>query len=611
MKKILYTMLLGAGLGCSSCTEYPVPEEQLPEIPQDTLRGLKLNTGVLWIEASGDPQGVVIHAVGGEWSVRALEEKEWLEEISPASGGEGNTVVGVKLRRNEGMRERSVRLLVAQPATGLSDTLEVRQYTYESRYSRRTDSLALATLFKALEGEKWKTPWKLRYPMNTWKGVTLSEVNGEMRVTKLWLTGFKVLRDLPNELGELKELRELKINNSEFQGRVPNGLASLRKLERLDVAFAGHVNWFLPDLSDLKSLRYLNVGALNIDMSSMAQLWKVVTLDTLIMTGFELQGKMPEGIAVLRGLRYIDWNGTRISGLPEDIGQLTGLKYLNLRGCSKLEILPESFGRLSELEYLNLYSCRELKTIPESFGGMKRLKTLDLSYCAALKKIPESLGEMTGLTALSFRNCESLEALPQKIGHLQGITVLDLANCSALIRLPESFSNLPLSVLNLESCRKLEGLPESIGQMQTLRELRLNYCDSFHMMPAGIGELKQLKKIELYSTALTSLPPEFVRLSGLEVFIVTEPLRIGEGIRGVAAELLGGLANLTELEIPGHNLTGGIDWLLNLPRLTKIDISRNRLSGTVSDELLHSDRWTTFQPEVNIYPQQPGFGFEW
>lgn len=611
MKSLYYAIIL-AGFCLSalvSCTEYTYPEEQLPEIPVDSVAGLKVSAKNIYIEASGDARGMEIYALGGDWTVKALDAADWLLKIEPDAGGDGNTVVGVELAKNEGMQERTCRLLVSQEATGQSDTVVVKQYTHESKYSRLTDSLALVAVYKALNGAEWAKPWKFRYPMDTWQGVTLGEVNGEMRVVKFAIPTFKVTSSLPNELGELKELRELIIKNSEFQGRVPNSLASLRKLERLAVDFSENVSWYLPDMSKLISLHYMSVGALNIDMESMGELWNVTGLDTLIMTGFNTQGAMPAGISRVSGLKHIDWSGTRISALPEDIGGLKELQYLNLKNCSKLAALPESIGELSALKYLDIYSGRALTYIPESLGRLAALEVLDLSYCAVLKHLPSTLGNLKKLKKLSFGNCEALMDLPENIGNLSGVTELSFSNCKSLTRLPESLASLQLSSLNFESCSNLMTLPESIGNMTTLEELRLNYCTRFNALPAGIGSLPKLRKMELYSTALTTLPAELGQLPALEVLVISAPERAGEGINGVAADLFGGLTSLTELRVSGHNFTGGIDWLLNLEKLTKVNLSGNRLSGTIAEELLNAPRWTTWQPKTNIYPQQDEYGF--
>ena len=213
----------------SSCEDYDFKDIPDPVIPEDMTPGLKLSQKEIMIDAMGNAQGFELRSIGGGWSIAPIEEAAWVFDYEPKSGDEGNAVVGITLRVNEGMQERYTKFVVRQENTGITDTVWVGQYTYESQYTRRSDSLALLVLHESLNGEKWRNPWNPRKPMTEWSGVTLQEINGELRVTKLLLSDFSLSGNLPNEIGNLRELTSLRITGKVY--KCPNSLINLRKLE--------------------------------------------------------------------------------------------------------------------------------------------------------------------------------------------------------------------------------------------------------------------------------------------------------------------------------------------------------------------------------------------
>ena len=535
----------------SSCEDYDFKDIPDPVIPEDMTPGLKLSRNEIMIDAMGNSQGFELRSIGGGWSIAPIEETAWVFDYEPKSGDEGNAVVGITLRVNEEMQERYAKFVVRQENTGVTDTILVGQYTYESQYTRRSDSLALLVLHESLNGEKWRNPWNPRKPMTEWSGVTLQEINGELRVTKLLLSDFSLSGNLPNEIGNLRELTSLRITGKVY--KCPNSLINLRKLESLNVNFSDGTEWFLPnDMSSMLSLKEFLPGQLKIPMESFAGIYTLPALEKLTIY---LIGDMPEGISRLKQLKSLSLGGTNIYSLPDDIGDLAeNLTTLNLNGCQALASLGANIGKLVNL------------------------KTLTLSGCKVLKELPEGFGNLTSLTALDLSNCEGLERLSSDIGNLQ-VSTLTLRGCKLLKEIPESFGELAkLTKLNFYACAALETLPESIGNLTKVTEIDLSQCTALTSLPTSLGQLTNLKKLIMPRTGLTTLSATISSLSALEELDVT-----GQGgttgISGVAADVFSGLTKLKKLSASNNSFSGGLSWLKNLSALQTLRLDGNQLSG--------------------------------
>ena len=538
----------------SSCEDYDFKDIPDPVIPEDLTPGLKLSQKEIMIDAMGNAQGFELRSIGGGWSIEPIEETNWIFDYEPKSGDEGNAVVGITLRVNEGMQERYTRMIVRQENTGVTDTVFVGQYTYESKYTRRSDSLALLVLHESLNGEGWRNPWNPRKPMTEWSGVTLEEINGELRVTALLLSDFSLSGNLPNEVGNLRELTSLRITGKVY--KCPNSLINLRKLESLNVNFSDGTEWFLPnDMSSMLSLKEFKPGQLKIPMESFAAFYTLPALESLSLSTIYLIGDLPEGISKLKHLKSLDLAGTNIYSLPDDIGELAeNLTTLNLRGCQALASLGENIGKLVNL------------------------KTLTLSGCKVLKELPEGFGNLIQLTALDLSDCERLERLSSDIGNLQ-VSTLTLRGCKLLKVVPESFGKLDkLTKLNFYDCAALESLPESIGNLTKVTEIDVSQCTALTSLPASLGQLTGLKKLTMPRTGLTTLPAAISSLSALEELDVTGKEGT-PGIRGVAADVFSGLTKLKKLNASNNSFSGDLSWLKNLSALQTLRLDGNQLSG--------------------------------
>ncbi|XP_018723991.2 disease resistance protein RPV1 [Eucalyptus grandis] len=280
------------------------------------------------------------------------------------------------------------------------------------------------------------------------------------------------LKELPEEVGELQELKELLLNSIGIT-KIPMSVCSLRKLEYLVIESCCSLVEIPLVIGNLYSLKQLDLRMCK-----------------------SLIG-IPSSIGNLSSLEQLNlWDCKLLTEIPNSIGNLSSLEQLNLGSCESLTEIPNSIGNLSSLKQLDLGSCKSLTEIPSSIGNLSSLEQLDLGSCKSLTKIPSSIGNLSSLEQLDLGSCESLTEIPSSIGNLSSLEKLNLRYCKSLIEIPNSIENLSsLKKLNLGFCRSLTEIPSSIGNLSSLKQLNLWYCESLTEIPSSIGNLSFLKQL--------------------------------------------------------------------------------------------------------------------
>ena len=105
----------------------------------------------------------------------------------------------------------------------------------------------------------------------------------------------------------------------------------------------------------------------------------------LDLSGFDRLKELPEEIANLNSLEWLNLEHLQVRFVPSSFCNLINLKVLDLYGAN-IESLPESIDRLTSLMYLDL---REIKTIPELVN-----ENSSIQYLLKLAKKCRSLGHL-------------------------------------------------------------------------------------------------------------------------------------------------------------------------------------------------------------------------
>ena len=280
---------------------------------------------------------------------------------------------------------------------------------------------------------------------------------------------------------------ELDFNN--LDGTMPNELALLNKLERVELS--GGPNSFLAgslpsELGLLTGLDYLSLrenglrGTLPVEIGN----WQLIRTLNLSLNRF--RGTIPSTVGSLTRLSEIFLGSNELSGaLPSEIGEATNLFRISLGGNKLRGDLPSQIGQLSELRYIYLES-NAISSVPSEVGLLSNLLVIAMFENALAGPLPTEIGQLSLLRSLLMASNTLTSTIPSELGWLgsqlgkHGNVCLDLAwlrfffvapSCSDKTDNYFLFSFL-LGNLDLSFNKIAGSIPSELGLLTSLRKFR-------------------------------------------------------------------------------------------------------------------------------------------
>ncbi|KAK9159521.1 hypothetical protein Syun_005862 [Stephania yunnanensis] len=247
----------------------------------------------------------------------------------------------------------------------------------------------------------------------------------------LSIVEFDCLAELPEWIGNLASLEQLKIDNCENLTHLPS-LTFLRKLE---------IGW-CPNFESIKqpvlpwchtSLHELEIwscnGVTSIDLGSFVSLRKLevtrcIRLQALqglpFLTALEELELGPfsedsDCFPSLLGCDYDDDNGDAVAS---NTPLLPSLRKLLIKGWPALQALPHHLQHLTMLKSLIIKDFTNLTELPEWIGNLASLAELEIWQCENLTHLPskEQMQRLTFLKRLSGVGCPRLKGRCKRDG---------------------------------------------------------------------------------------------------------------------------------------------------------------------------------------------------
>ena len=165
---------------------------------------------------------------------------------------------------------------------------------------------------------------------------------------------------MPNSIGKLKKLKELRITTNKFDGTIPTSLSSLTALTRLNLDYnklSGTVS--VLNISKLSKLKYLNL-AHNKFTGEIKAIFKLTKLHDLYLAGNNFTGSIDN---------FSELNELREFSIRENCFAPTNFSQLNLNKAT-----------LPKLRRFRLQNSGIQYTIPEVLKAFPNFKNSSDGY---------------------------------------------------------------------------------------------------------------------------------------------------------------------------------------------------------------------------------------
>ncbi|XP_022847958.1 probable LRR receptor-like serine/threonine-protein kinase At4g20940 isoform X2 [Olea europaea var. sylvestris] len=369
---------------------------------------------------------------------------------------------------------------------------------------------------------------------SSWNGILCNEDKvAEVVLDNLGLSGYVDLSVFSN----LTMLVNLSISNNNISGKLPNNLDEFNRLEYLDISD----NLFFSSLP--------------------SEIGKLGRLKNLSLAGNNFSGSIPDTISGLTSIFSLDISRNSLTGsLPSSLTRLSVLVSLNLSQNGLSGGIPRGFELMTQLEVLDLHGNMFDGKLDPEFLIQTAATHVDLSRNL--------------LTSSSSRPQNLLDRISPSVQHLNlshnRITGLIVGGGDA-----QGFGNL--KVLDL-SYNQLSGELPGFNFVYDLEVLKLSNNRFSGLIPTNL--------LREDSLVLTELDLSSNHLSGQVSMITSTTLRtLNISSNMLSGELPPLTGSCVVIDLSKNHFEGNLTRLLKWGNIEILDLSQNRLTGSIPEEL--------------------------
>lgn len=240
---------------------------------------------------------------------------------------------------------------------------------------------------------------------------------------------------LPDNIGNMTELRLLCLGGNRLKGQIPRSISRLNKLYYLDLRNTpGMMHGYLSDLFSISSLTLLSVSGVKLigEMPSMLP----ANLVSLVLPGNSISGKFPQTIPEINKLEALNLANNELTGdIPGQLLLLPHMKMIDLSqnkfssiNKGKPWLIKKNFSARAK-SYVSLAGNRnlniELASFMEILGGGPLV--LNLSNCDIDSPLPARVFYFT-MTTCDLHKNKFYGEIPDIFGDTSVLTYFDISS---------------------------------------------------------------------------------------------------------------------------------------------------------------------------------------
>ncbi|KAM0941113.1 putative protein kinase RLK-Pelle-LRR-VIII-1 family [Dioscorea sansibarensis] len=319
-------------------------------------------------------------------------------------------------------------------------------------------------------------------------GPLTKNIGNLKQLTSLSLQNCSFTGSIPEELGSLSELSFLALNSNQFSGTIPASLGNLSNVYWLDLAYnqlSGQLpisSGTSPGLDLLVKTQHFHFNQNNLSGTIPEKLFSSqMQLIHILFDGNNFTGEIPASIGLVPLLEALRLDRNGFSGpVPSSIGNLTNLNELNLANNKLTGPMPNLTG-MSSLNYVDLSNNTfDPSETPLWFSTLDTLTSLVISYGRLSGPVPQKLFSLPQIQQVILDNNEFNSTLDMGSNIGSQLKTVNLENNKISLFTPRPNFHGTIMLHGNEVCDTVSGLQNSI------------YCSD------------QPKALTPYSTSLSS-----------------------------------------------------------------------------------------------------------